>query len=227
MKKIKLTFILLLIISPILSNAQSFGRIDQLGLNVGGAYYLGDYNNIPFKQITPSLGLFYRYNVDKRFSVRPSLNYIKIKGENNSIPQLQYNNITSEFEQNIYDINVVGEFNFIPYIPCHNQYTFTPYLFAGVGVNILQDSEHVFQLVAPFGVGIKYTISQNFTLDVESSFYKTFSDFIDMDYIVPTEKNISYINRQQYYHGSKDWYSVVCIKLSYSIKLPEKCVIYQ
>lgn len=225
MKKTYLLFTILFV-SSFMAISQIY-QTDELGLSAGVSYYLGDYNKIPFNKSSLSLGMFYRYNLDKRFAIRGGLNLIKTKGDKNSIPQIKKEwFIPKSFEQNIYDLNVVGEFNFIPYIACNPKYTFTPYVLAGVGIEYLQESNNEFQIAIPFGVGIKYNMSKSYTIAIETSFYKIFTDFVDYQYIDPTIKNIKHIGKQRNYHGNNDWYSIFGIKLAYCIKYPKKCYLF-
>lgn len=226
MKKILLLFFGITALN-VLSYSQN-ERVVEIGAGAGISYYLGDYNKIPFYHSRPSAGVFYRHNLDKRFALKGSFNILRIAGNKNSIPQAKkiwY--LPDEFATKIYDLNAVGEFNFIPYIPANKKYLFSPYVLAGVGLNFFEDMFNKFQFVIPFGVGIKYTVWDNYTIALETSFYKTFTDFIDYEYATINDKNVRNAGKQKNYNGNNDWYSFFGIKMSYCIKYPIDCYVFE
>lgn len=192
-------------------------KTGEIGLGIGASYYLGDYNKIPFKGSRVSAGGFYRHNFDTRYALQVGLNYIQLYGNDNSIPT---NETKSSFSQAIYDLNISAHFNFIPFLPAHKKYVYTPYVLAGVGIQYLPGGEKEYIIAIPFGVGIKYNLNQSFCIAIETTFYKTFSDYIDVYY---TEPNPGYPKKQEFYEGNKDWYSIFGIKLAYKIKYKMKC----
>ncbi len=189
----------------------------EIGIGMGVSYYLGDYNKVPFKGSRFSAGGFYRHNFDTRYALRVAVNYIQLYGNSNSIPS---DVVSTSFSQNVYDLNIAGEFNFIPFLPINKKYTYTPYVLAGVGIQYLPNGEKEYLLAIPFGLGIKYNLNKSFCIAIETSFYKTFSDYVDVSY---QEANANSKIKQQCYEGNNDWYSIFGIKLTYKIKYKMKC----
>lgn len=191
-------------------------KCGELGINLSGAYYLGDLNKIPFAKTRPSAGIFYRHTFDPRYAIRGTFNFIYLyaNGKSSNIIEMQ----DDEFSQSVYDVNAVVEFNFIPYIPGNKKYNYSPYVFAGLGLSKLPGGTKENLFTIPFGVGIKYNLTEQITFSLETTFYKTFTDYIDSFY---EENNNS--EKQTYYSGNKDWFSVYGIKLAYKIKYKMKC----
>jgi hypothetical protein len=105
-----------------------------------------------------------------------------------------------EFNSNIFEFGVQGDFNFFKYIPNDIDYGFTPYITLGLGVfsfnpyatydgekyylsNLMTDSlKTVGQTMAiciPLGVGIKYSINRKVNLSFEITHRFTTTDYLD------------------------------------------------
>ena len=61
---------LLMLMGATTIRAQEFPNAD-IGIQLGGGFYLGDINKVPFKGTRPAVGAFYRHNINVRYSVRP------------------------------------------------------------------------------------------------------------------------------------------------------------
>ncbi len=167
----------------------------EFGLFGGGSYYLGDINpGVQFQQTKPAVGLIARYNHDTRWSARMSLLNGKVAGSD-FISQ-KVDNRELQFESPITEIATVVEFNFFPYVNGSTSNYFSPYIFGGGsffmfnpqvnGVELAplklegQDEPYLRSGFAiPFGIGIKYSVSQSVGLSFEWGMRKTFTDYID------------------------------------------------
>jgi len=147
-----ITFIL--IISTALS-IQIIGQNDyigEIGISGGGAYYLGDANSIPFMNLQPAYGIFYRHRLDERFALKFDLFKSTIVGG------------TTSFKNNIHNLDACYEFNFFdleqnPYK--RNTRKISTYIFAGLGiVNYQYNGGQQFSTSIPFGVGIKIKLAE-------------------------------------------------------------------
>ena len=77
-KKYKIIF--LFILFPFFSISQSFVPYNEIGVFMGGSYYIGDLNEVHFNLTNPATGIFYKKNIDRRFAIKSSLLYGEIKG---------------------------------------------------------------------------------------------------------------------------------------------------
>lgn len=177
----------------------------DLGIQVGGSYYIGDYNyGKPLYQTSPSVGLIFRYNINYYYSIRLSGNYSMLKGSystfNSYLP-----GITGSFSKQLIESEALFELNFMSFNTKHlKKSNFAPYVLFGVGGAYI-GGEVLPQL--PFGLGIKYCPMSRFTIGWEWRLSKTFTDNID-DY------NNVYDGSKAIFHNN-DWYSFFGLFITY------------
>jgi hypothetical protein len=207
--------------------AFSFPVLSQnvdLGFTGGLSYYVGEIN--PSMQVMnrpkPTLGFFYRKNINKRYALRYGLNYAKLTATDKvrTTDLSEYRHLS--FSSDLWEAYGVIEFNFIPY-QINNRGTsrFSPFVFIGlaafkVGPKLsgrgFEDLESdLISLSIPFGMGVKFNLSGNWGLGVEWGMRKTFTDSIDG---LPEEYSSGYqLSNTQ----SRDWYSIIGLTLNYKI----------
>lgn len=203
-----------------ISDAQNAAS-GEIGISTGVSYYLGELNTQPFTNSHLSFGAFYKHNINKRYAIKGALNYGKISGSANNLAYTQINpSVVTDFNRSFYDVNSILEFNFMPFLAADRKFTYTPYVFAGMGLMYYPSGESKFIFNIPFGFGVKYNVFKNFILGADFSLKKTFNDNLDYNYLPPSETNVF---KQFGYAGNKDWYSICGIYLSYKIKYRVKC----
>ena len=157
-----------------LMNAQEDTYFAEIGVHGGSSYYLGDANNVLFKNAQLSYGLIYRQKFNPRLAAHLSWNSTTVAGDGlitteTSIP---FNNRVNAFD-------LAGEFNFFSYerkeyLPFSK--TFTPFVFAGVG-GVLGNSVATMSL--PFGLGFKMMIGDRLNLNIIWSNRLMFNDNLE------------------------------------------------
>ena len=208
MKKVQFVLFLLFIYLG-LAKAQS--NI-ELGIFTGTSHYLGDLNKERlFYAPSFSLGGFYRYILNPRYSLRSSVTYAPIRGNDadfkNDFQQLR----AEQFNTNITDITVQFEFNFLEYNPTGRRKSVSPYVSGGIGISLVnQDGNFSYNFIIPFGLGAKFHLSRRLSLSGMWEFRKTFMDTLDA-YDFPQSPEFS-----SKLHGN-DWYYVVGLSVSYKI----------
>ncbi|MDA3892875.1 MAG: DUF6089 family protein [Salinivirgaceae bacterium] len=218
--KSSLVLIILCLGSMHFAKAQN-KKSGEIGVSLGGGYYLGEYNTTPFIGTKIAAGAFYRHTFDTRFAVTGNLFYSKLSGKESNSDYITNGNAPQNFKNTIYEFTPVAEFNFIPFLPGKpKKYYFTPYVFAGLGVAYYPTDYTQFVFNLPFGVGAKYCLGQKFVFAVFAGMRKTFSDKLDYEYSPPTTNNPV---DQWGYTGNKDWYSIFGLSLSYKINYRMKC----
>ena len=173
--------ILLLCIS-----AQAFAQSElpylcELGIQGGIGYYSGDATPYIFMNPREAYGVHFRYKFTKRWAVQAKLSGQRIVGKTG----------TTDFENRLYNFDVMGEFNFLRFGD-KNDYDdrikpFTPYIFLGVGTGInMHDS--VFtkggtpawsNIYIPFGIGFKWKFHKRCGLNVAWQHNIYFADNIE------------------------------------------------
>ena len=187
--------------------AQSSMKISEIGLFVGGSFYLGDLNpNGFFKFTQPAIGVMYRYNINNRFSARVSGLIGTVEAFDNQSPTAYQQARNLNFKSPIDEISGQFEFNFFEYEVGNPKFSYSPYIFGGLGffrmnpqgeINgqwvALQPLHtegqgtrynptapyHLIQPCIPFGVGMKVTIFKTVCLSIEWGLRKTFTGYID------------------------------------------------
>ncbi len=132
----KFLFISALILSlPLASYAQysKDSKVD-FGVFMGGSFYLGDLNNMPFNRFTkPAGGIVVRYNFNQRAAMRANFLMGNIEANDafsNSLWQKERN---LNFKSPVRELSVQFEFNFLNYkIGGNENQNFSPYIFIGL-----------------------------------------------------------------------------------------------
>ena len=116
------------------SSAQRKKRSAEVGVFLGGSYYIGEINpTARLNQFTkPAGGFVFRYNMNSRLSAR--LNFLagRIEGHDSfssSEAALQRN---LNFKSPINELSLQLEFNFFDYAIGNEKRKFSPYLFLGI-----------------------------------------------------------------------------------------------
>ena len=199
-----------------------FSQHSEIGMQLGASYYLGELNPSlhVINKPNPSLGVFYRKNINKRYSLRVGANYARL-GAADNISSTAFGEFRAlSFSADLLEGYGTLEFNFIPYqINNYATSNFTPYVFIGIAafyVNPNVEGE-ITDLVkkdvvapsVPFGLGIKFNFVENFGLGIEWGMRKTFTDQVD-------GLTDTYIHGYQLSNTqNNDWYSIVGITLNY------------
>ena len=176
----------------------------EVGLLLGTSSYSGDIS--PSTKLFSSaknheaLGLFARFDINRRLSWRVSYNYAKISGDDaNALDPARVNRNLS-FRSNIHELSLIGELN-----PIGSDRRFYPYLFGGAaifrhnpetvyqgqlvdlqplgtegqGITGFGNKYSLTQIAIPLGVGVKFRITDHLNLGVELGIRKTFTDYLD------------------------------------------------
>lgn len=226
MKKIQVVLVILLF-SGIL-RAQN---ASEIGGFFGMSFYLGDLNKEKlFYNPSPSFGAFYRYILNPRYAIRSSLTYGSLKGDNNNIyneaPQTVW---PFSFKTIAVDLTIQFEFNFRKFEYSSRNLTYSPYVSGGLGMGFFNKTvaynyDHIlnpggpddpdpvnsYNIIVPFGLGVKVNFSRRLSGAVMWEFRKTFMDDLDGFEDIPDDDISSKLH-------NNDWYYFVGITLSYKI----------
>jgi hypothetical protein len=211
----KLTGILLLIL---LSLSVSGQRSADYGIYGGVTSYLGDINtNRLFYRPLPAGGLFYRFNLNPRQSIRANILMGGLKGYDSDFSNLFQTSRNNNFDGFVTEGAIQFEFNFLTYSTQGKRWNYTPYIAAGVGfayfnttVNSTLNNDKPTQPIIPFSLGFKINIHKNLGIEAEYGFRKTFYDKFDglKDNVDP--------HHQAWLHNN-DWYSFAGIAFTWKI----------
>jgi hypothetical protein len=181
------------------------------GVLAGTSSYIGDIN--PSKILYspgPAGGIFYRFNLHPRQSLRTSLLIGGLKGNDidfkNSFQQAR----AASFSGTVGEWAVQFEFNFLPYTTGGKRWDYTPYIAGGGGIAFVNTGSFTYVPVIPFSLGFKINIYKKMGLEAEYGFRKTFYDNFDglKDLVAPFD--VAWIH-------NNDWYSFTGIAVSWKI----------
>jgi len=173
----------------------------EIGASVGGSGYIGDFNpNNPLKFTDPAFGLFVKRNFNDVFSLKFGVTHATISGSDSQSPNLQMQNRNLSFFSNLDEFSLIGEINFLPYVPQIGKNVITPFIFAGIASTAYnpmatyngtdyelrnlttegQASPYKESAIAvPYGAGIKYNVGGQFTLIVDLGYRSTNTGYLD------------------------------------------------
>jgi hypothetical protein len=227
---------LILLLTILISYAVSAQRRGDIGILAGGTYYLGEINHTrQFQSSKPAGGLFYRHIFDLRYSVRTSILYGTLSGDDIDSPYDYNQRRDHRFSMDILDIGTMLEFNFLPYMSTSRKYLFSPYVTAGFSYMVPLKSDVKGSLSIPFGIGFKFNITERASAGFEWVIRNTFTDEIDGlgDYsedpvmIQFLNDNNAEFYRQKSLIYRNDMYTYFGITLSYKIAYRRiKCPAY-
>ncbi len=178
----------------------------DVGVFLGGAYYMGDLNSRHFFMTQPAGGLFYRFNYNYRLAFRGGFNFGTVQADDSQTDNPDQLERNLNFKSRIQEFSAQAEFNFWEYRVGHTDFIFAPYIFAGIGVfhfdpmgnyndqwvplhGLSTEGQKtsfnkrkqykLFQPNIPFGLGFKLSVSKQITIGFEWGPRKTFTDYLD------------------------------------------------
>ncbi|PVX52349.1 outer membrane protein with beta-barrel domain [Balneicella halophila] len=198
---------------PCFAFGQPASSID-IGAGVGMSSYYGDINqNKLFYNPNISFDGIIRYNFSNRYSLRANVMSTKLKADDIDFENPYQQSRKEFFVRNIFEIGVLGEVNFFPYINPHewghSLSTIYATLGAGYAVSYVTGQEDIGSSSIIFGVGYKRVLTRRFAVEAEWAFRKLVNDEFDnvVDPIKTGETSKLFNN---------DWYNVIGVRLTYN-----------
>ncbi len=163
-------------------------------------------SNLYLKETKPAAGLFVRQNFNHLFTARLGFNWARVAGQDANVRNDDFvRNRNLSFRSNILEFALIGEFNILGYQPYGLARPFSPYLFVGVagskfnpqtrylgnweqlqplgtegqGMAGFDEPYKRFAFAIPFGVGVKYALTDRINLGLELGARPTFTDYLD------------------------------------------------
>jgi hypothetical protein len=179
----------------------------EFGITLGAAHYFGDINTrAGINRPKPAVGAFYRKQFGNYVGLRISAHYAQL-GYSDTYSKNDFQKTRNlSFNTNIWELALQGDFNFFKFVPGDPYHSFTPYITLGVGAfnydpyaylngkkEFLRPLGTEGQLIGyngrkpystlamciPFGVGIKYNISDRLNFSIEVAHRFTTTDYLD------------------------------------------------
>lgn len=219
-KKVRRVFAILL--GLLFVNVAS-AQIHELGVFAGGSNFVGDVGKENY--ISPNslaLGGVYKWNKSTRHSWRFSVTHSNLKIDDAKASSSARQQRGYALENKITELSAGLEFNFFEFNLHELGFKITPYVYTGISY-FWYDNKYFLSGVArkesrdrnfaiPMTLGIKFNVTNNLVLGIESGVRYTFVD--DLDGSNPIEDNY-----QRYSFGninSNDWYVFTGLSLTYT-----------
>ena len=173
----------------------------EIGGAAGGSGYMGDLNpNNPLKVSGIAISGFIKRNFDGYLSAKLNYTYGSISAADSNSNDQQFRARNLSFSTSLFEISVLGEFNFLKYIPEAGKNKFTPYIFVGVGslsyypaityqgqkydarAYVTEGEKKGYPTTAisiPYGAGVKYNILGKWTIMVDIGYRNPNTDYLD------------------------------------------------
>ncbi|MDA0314089.1 MAG: DUF6089 family protein [Bacteroidetes bacterium] len=217
--------------------AQSY----EIGGGLGTAVYSGDIlRKIDAGQSGLQGTLFGRRNFDNVWSLKVGLNLAEIMAADSIRPIDALASLRQgHFTGRITELSAIMEFNFLDYVNHKSEFRFSPYAFFGMGYAFMNaegrlhagapvENYRTRTLVIPFGGGLKYLLTDQFTLGMEMGFRPTTSDALDQfdgalpalpRYETPLGPDTKALPQSLNFGNpnTKDWYYFLGLTLSYTL----------
>jgi Domain of unknown function (DUF6089) len=179
----------------------------EFGATIGGAHYFGDLNTrASFNRPKPAVGVFFRKQFGNYVAVRLAGHFAQL-GYSDVYSKNEFQRLRNlSFNTNIYEVTLQGDFNFFKFIPELPEHNFTPYVTLGIGIvnfdpyayldgqkyNLRQLGTEgqtkgylgrtpysTTALIVPFGVGLKYNLTEKMNISFEIAHRFTGTDYLD------------------------------------------------
>ena len=179
----------------------------EVGLNLGAATYFGDLNtNCDLKHPKPAIGLYYLKEFNGYLGFKTMLNFIQVGYSDSYSTNVFQKRRNLSFDSNIWELAVMGEFNFLKYNPIDPDHSFTPFINFGIGVftynpytylngqkyflrslgtegqNVSYNGRKPYGTTAlcfPIGEGIKFNLNRNLNVTLAVILRLTTTDYLD------------------------------------------------
>ncbi len=199
---------MLVMLNNVKAQYQSTVQEGEFGISAGIAHYFGDLNTrANINRPKPALGIFFRKQFGNYIGLRVAAHYAQL-GYSDIYSTNDYQKRRNlSFNTNIWELAVQGDFNFFKFVPGDPYNRFTPYITLGAGVFSYDPyaylgGQKVFlrplgtegqgysqypdrkpygtmALCIPFGVGIKYNLTERVNIGLEIVHRFTNTDYLD------------------------------------------------
>lgn len=197
---------LIIKIIAFLTSLSAWGQYSEVGVFGGGTNFIGDVGDYGFHIPKDfAYGGFYRYNFDRHWALRASINYGRVRNAD-SLSSYDYRvNRNLSFESSILEGSLMLEFNFLEY-ETGRRNAHTPYVMGGFGAfRFNPEAEYQGQMYQLrelgtegqltsenpagfyangstfliFGMGYKWSVSDFIAIGLETTFRNTNTDYLD------------------------------------------------
>lgn len=163
-------------------------------------------SNLYLKETKLAAGAFVRQNINDLFAVKLGFNWARLSGQDANVRNDDYvHDRNLSFRSSILEFSLVADWNILGYQPYGLSRPFSPYIFAGIagtkfnpktrylgnweelqplgtegqGMEGFDEPYKRFAFAIPFGIGVKYALTDRINLGFELGARPTFTDYLD------------------------------------------------
>jgi hypothetical protein len=201
----------LVILSSLRSSGQSESTVlsGEIGIMAGASQYFGDLNpDMHFNTPKPAVGVFFREQIGNYIAARAQAMFTQLGYSDVYNTQNEFEHRRNlSFNTNIWELTLLGDFNFFKFIPGEADHRYTPFISLGFGI-FSYDPYAYYQgqkvylrplgtegqgsaafpnrkpygtmaFCIPLGIGFKYNINPHINWGFEITYRFTTTDYID------------------------------------------------
>lgn len=199
--------------------AQKVKQYDEAGFFLGLGYYNGEINPVkPMYNPKVAIGLNIRHALNDRIAFAFHAVRCKLEGADKDFSDPYQKARNASFANELIELSLQGEFNFLPLVPGDPIKSFTPFIAGGPGMAVASFPQQGLRFCIPFGFGIKYCPNDRVTLTAEWKYRKLFSD--GLDNIADDQYDLNFgksYAKQKSTLGNDDWYSFIGLGLWFNM----------
>ncbi len=186
---------------------QNFFSRSEVGVSLGGMYYIGDLNQFrPYYQTNFSGGIVYRYHYHSRLTFRANFTAGKVEAYDSESKIEMNRNRNLQFISPIREVAAGIEFHYTPFQIGSKRHPATAYILAQVGGFSMDPFVYYdeveklnlrklgtegqgsalggrryskYQFCIPLGLGFKMSLGKVATFNIDMAIRKTFTDYLD------------------------------------------------
>ena len=164
----------------------------DMGAGVGGCFYMGDANGVPFANLSAMGAITARRILNPRMAVKANLAFGHIHGKTDGfIPADAYSETPEggtptkvKFSRNVLDLGLQFELNFWGFgtgVGYKGNSRITPYILAGLGVTVGMGggAKACAGMNIPVGIGVKYKLKPRVNIGFEWTMRFSTTDKLD------------------------------------------------
>ncbi len=225
----------------------------RLNAGFGFSSYFGDLlakNNQIAKQRTTSFSIGATYDIQQQLRARLDFSLLGARADDKLSEDANHRARNLNFKTSIWEVALMGEYDFLD----RESYNIVPYVFTGIGVyhfnpytydsiagkvflhDVGTEGQYLnlpgypkpynrTQINIPFGLGIRYEVSESFSLGIEANMRFLFTDYLDdvsTKYVNPT----SLFYSSSYYTANNNYYADLASRLGFKTEDPKNQISY-
>ena len=219
----------------------------RLTLGAGASAYYGDLitNNFSIlQQVSPDFSIGATYDINQQFRARMNVSLLGVKGDDKYSNDYWHKARNLNFKSSVWEVALMAEYDFVD----RESYNIVPYVFGGIGIyhfnpytydsiagkvflhDVGTEGQYLglpgypkpynrTQLNIPFGIGLRYEVSEDISIGFEFNYRHLFTDYLDD--VSTKYVDWSKVTPSTYYTANNNYYLNLAERLGYRATDPK------